>query len=77
MQIKVNVNNSDHIGVYMHLMKSSNDDNLMWPFHGDVVVELLNYREDKSHHRIVIELSPDITNTTCNRVVTGDRGSEC
>ena len=77
MQIKVNANNSDHIGVYVHLIKSSNDDNLMWPFHGDVVVELLNYREDKSHHRIVIELSPDVTNTTCNTVVTGDRGSEC
>ena len=76
MQLKVNFNNDGYIGVYAYLMKSSNDDNLLWPFCGDVVVELLNWKEDIGHHKEIIELSPNITNTTRNRVTTGERGNE-
>ena len=57
MQISVKANVNGYIGVYVHLMKGPNDDELMWPFCGDVVVELVNWIEDKDHHRQVIELS--------------------
>ena len=38
-----------HISVYVYLMKGEQDDNLEWPFRGKVFVELLNWKDDKSH----------------------------
>ena len=75
MQISVEANVNGYIGVYAHLMKGSNDDKLIWPFCGDVVVELVNWIEDKDHHRQVIELSPEVAtnNVRCDRVLLGDR----
>ena len=55
--------------VCIHLMKGPNDDKLMWPFCGDVVVELVKI-EDKDHHRQVLELSPEVvTNEAYNKVL--------
>ena len=78
MQLRVDTNcdGHGHIGVYVYLMKGPMDDFLLWPFHGDVVVELLNWREDNSHHSKVIELSSNVSNSTCSRVTTGERGSK-
>ena len=74
MQICVKVNADGYIGVYVHLMKGPNDDQLIWPFCGDVVVELVNWIEDKDHHRQVLELSPEVvTNKACNKVLVGNR----
>lgn len=38
-----------HISVYVYLMKSEKDDDLDWPFRGKVYVELLNWKQNKSH----------------------------
>ena len=76
MQLKINANNDSHIGVYVCVVKGPMDDFLLWPFCGDVVVELLNWREDNGHHRKVIDLSSNVTNSACSRVITGERGSE-
>ena len=78
MQLRVdaNCNGHGHIGVYVYLMKGPMDDILLWPFHGDVIVELLNWREDNSHHSKIIKLSSDISNSACRQVTTGERGSE-
>ena len=74
MQIKVKANVIGYIGMYVHLMKGPNDNELMWPFCADVVVDLVNWREDKDHYRQVIELSPKVvTNNACDRVLVGDR----
>ena len=73
MQICVKVNVNGYIGVYVHLMKGPNDDKLIWPFCGDVVVELVNWIEDKDHHRQVLELSPEVvTNKACNKVLVSN-----
>ena len=73
MQICVKVSANGYIGVYLHLMKGPNDDKLIWPFCGDVVVELVNWIEDKDHHRQVLELSPEVvTNKACNKVLVGN-----
>ena len=72
MQISVGANANGYIGVYVHLMKGPNDDTLIWPFCGDVVVELVNWIEDKNHHRQVIGLSPEVTNKVCNKVLVGN-----
>ena len=78
MQLRVDANRDGHghIGVYVYLMKGPMDDFLLWPFHGDVVVELLNWREDNGHHSGVIELSSNASNRVCSRVTSGERGSE-
>ena len=39
-----------HLSVYAQLMKGEYDNNLEWPFEGDIQIELLNWKEDKSHH---------------------------
>ena len=75
MQIYVKANVNDYIGVYVCLMKGPNDDKLIWPFCGDVVVELVNWIEDNDHHRQVIEVSPEVAVTGAyDRVLVGDRG---
>ena len=78
MQIRVDADHDGHghIGVCVYLMKGPMDDILLWPFHGDVVVELLNWREDNGHHSGVIELSSNVSNSACSRVITGERGSK-
>ena len=76
MQISVQANIDGYIGVYAHLMKGPNDDKLIWPFCGDMVVELVNWIEDNDHHRHVIQLSPEVvTNNVCDRVLVGDRSA--
>ena len=78
MQLRVDAKSDchGHIGVYLHLMKGPMDDFLLWSFHGDVVVELVNWIEDNGHHSGVIELSSNVSNSACSRVTTGERGNE-
>ena len=76
MQIYVKVNDNGYIAVCAYLMKGPNDDKLIWPFCGDVVVELVNWIEDNDHHRRVIQLSPEVaTNNACDGVLVGDRSA--
>ena len=53
--LKVNANGSGkgkgtHISIYASLMKGGYDDNLQWPFEGDIVIEILNWRENNNHY---------------------------
>ena len=43
-----------HLSVGAQLMRGEYDNELEWPFEGDIRVELLNWREDKNHHSYVI-----------------------
>ena len=74
MQLKVEANKEGSVGVYVYLMKGPNDDNLLWPFCSDLVVELLNWRDNNCHYQKIIELSASVTNTARNRVTAGERG---
>ena len=38
-----------HVSVYVYRMRGDNDDNLEWPFRGQVTFELLNQLEDSAH----------------------------
>ena len=38
-----------HVVVFVNLMEGEYDSNLVWPFEGHVVLELLNWRADKDH----------------------------
>ena len=41
-----------HLSVYAQLMRGEYDNELEWPFEGDIRVELLNWRADKNHHSV-------------------------
>ena len=57
-----------HLSVYVRLMRGEYDNELEWPFEGDVRVELLNWREDKNHQSHTISYSryndPDGTHSS-------------
>ena len=59
-----------HVSVFVYLMKGKNDDNLPWPFTGEITITLLNQLEDENHHTRTISLLQD---NKAGRVVVGER----
>ena len=45
-----------HIAVYVCLMTGEYDDQLQWPFVGDVIIQLLNWKENKKHHQTTVSV---------------------
>ena len=41
-----------HVSVRLHLMRGENDDQLHWPFIGQITVTLLNQLQDDRHHEV-------------------------
>ena len=65
-----------HVSVFAHLMKGDNDDSLIWPFTGEVIVELINQLEpdtDTKHHKKVLTVPAD--SIVSSRVVSRERGA--
>ena len=40
-----------HLSIYAYIMKGQHDDRLQWPFTGTIIIELLNWLEDKEHYK--------------------------
>ena len=66
---------SQHISLYAWLLKGENDATVDWPFCGDVVVELLNWRQDANHHSHTISFHERVPSEASGRVLVGDRAS--
>ena len=64
-----------HVSVCVHLMKGENDAKLEWPFKGQIIVRLLNWREDKQHIEKSINFSDDDPLQSCSRVIEGEKAS--
>lgn len=43
-----------HISLFIHLLPGRNDKSLLWPFKGDITIELLNHIEDATHFKVDI-----------------------
>ena len=43
-----------HVSIFATLLKGKNDDKLEWPFEGVIMVEILNWKEDKNHYSVAI-----------------------
>lgn len=56
-----------HVSVYVYLMKGERDDRLQWPFRGKVIVELLNWKEDKTHRDWTADFAK-ASDKVCGRV---------
>ena len=59
-----------HVSVFAYLMKGRYDDNLPWPFTGEVITTLLNQLEDENHHTRTLKFPKD--NEATRRVVNDD-----
>ena len=63
-----------HVSVSVYLTKGEYDNDLVWPFEGDVNIELLNWREDKNHLSTTVQLNrcTDHSGSTTSRVTKGE-----
>ena len=59
-----------HLSVYAQLMRGEYDNELEWPFEGDIRVKLLNWTEDKNHHSETIPFNRynDLDGTSTSRL---------
>ena len=62
----------NYVAVYVCLMRGECDSDLDWPFEGDVIVELINRREDKKHLPIKVDFDQF---SDSNEEFTDNRGS--
>ena len=63
----------NYISVYVYLMRGKNDDNLSWPFRGEVTITLLNQLKDKNHHTETLPYPEDKDDRANRRVVNAER----
>ena len=62
-----------HLSMFVCLMKGENDQNLQWPFKGDITIRLLNWKEDKQHVEKIIHFNESIDIEYRSRVIEGER----
>ena len=60
-----------HLSIYAYIMKGQHDNRLQWPFAGTIIIELLNWLEDKGHYKGTIPID---TNMNFVRVTEGKYG---
>ena len=63
-----------HVSVFVRLMAGEYDDQLRWPFVGNIDIELLNWREDKGHHKMNL---PILASNGFVQVTKGMYGNAC
>ena len=78
MCLRVDASNDSgtHVSIWIHLMRGEFDDELKWPFRGDVTVQLVNQKEEnRGHHTHVINFreSDPATANSDKRITVGDR----
>ena len=62
MQIRVNANGrysskDTYVSVYVWLLQGQYDNNLKWPFYGEITIKLLNQVEDRKHFEKTLEFN--------------------
>ena len=61
-----------HLSVFVCLMRGEFDDQLKWPFKGEVTFKLLNQEEDKDHFTCEV-IYAEASDSECQRVTMGNR----
>ena len=62
-----------HVAVLVHLMRGEYDDQLKWPFRGDIMIQLLNQRRDEGHLERSAHFDDRTSDITAGRVVGRQR----
>ena len=65
------VGQGTYLSLYIHLMAGKNDDNLSWPFRGEVKVQLINRRDDHYHYEQSIVFGDSSDQQACSQVING------
>ena len=63
-----------HLSIYACIMNGQHDDCLQWPFTGTIIIELLNWLEDKGHYKVTLPIG---TNDDIVRVTKREYGNAC
>ena len=64
-----------HVSVYVYLMRGEYDSRLVWPFRGDITVQLVNHNNDQDHHQRTVPYNDGaVACGASNRVTSGERG---
>ena len=64
-----------HVSLFVYLMRGEYDDRLVWPFRGDITIQLLNQISDQEHYEDTFCFD-DETGSISHRVVSRVRASE-
>ena len=79
MCIRVDANGSGngagtHVSVLIHLMRGEYDSRLVWPFRGDITIQLVNHSDNDSHREKTVQFSDAaVAAGDSDRVTEGDR----
>ena len=79
MCIRVDANGTSsgagtHVSVFVHLMRGEYDSRLVWPFRGDITIQLVNHSNDDSHCEKTVPFSDAaVGNGESDRVTSGER----
>ena len=68
-----NTGKGSNVTISAIIMKGQHDDHLEWPFTGTIIIEVLNWIEDKRHHKQVYSIDP---NDKLVRVTEGEYGKD-
>ena len=77
--LRVDANGADsgegsHLSIFAYIIKGQHDDRLQWPFTGTIIIELLNWLEDKEHYKMTLTIG---TSDDFVRVTEGKYGMDC
>ena len=59
--------------VCVYLMRGEYDDRLVWPFHGEITIQLVNQIKDQKHEECTITFDDKSLISSCCRVTSGER----
>ena len=62
-----------HVSVYNYLMRGEYDDDLLWPFRGEITFQLLNHRADEGHVEHTAHFDDSAPDSVTCRVMEGER----
>ena len=57
----------------VYLMRAEHDDRLVWPFRGDITVQLVDQIKDQDHMIVDFGFSKKSPISSCSRVKSGER----
>ena len=62
-----------HVSVFVHLVRGEYDSRLVWPFRGDITIQLVNYNNDQDHYEQTVPFNGAAAGKVSDRVTSGER----
>ena len=61
--------------VCVYLMRGEYDDMLVWPFHGDITVQVVDQSSNQNHQECTLKFDDKCSISSCIRVTSGERAT--